>query len=436
MRSVLDWLLPAALIFTVTASVGMFLFPKMVPDSEHYIAVAQLAPAVPRPWGSRVLHPLAARALSLSTGWSLERAFRVLTLGGLFVFVAGVAWLNHGAGRSAWWAAASVFGVTAQAAAAIFLNEIFFLAVIMLFLIALRKKAYPSAFILSLTLPLVREIGILIVLSGAAVLLMQRRARVAFSLVGACLVSWFAILPLVAPPGTNIHLLPTSVYLSVRTLTSSVRNFLGFQVWTNTLADWWSIPGRGGCQEPIWSLELPSFLRMGNVHQVGLCPWDPGHIAVFAAVYATALGLLPGFMWRLRCDLARLARTGEIEVRTCLLFGTVMFLLTPFISYGSSTGRFLIYLGFVGGIAIPAALDSSLGHPNPNLDTLRRVAAIHLGLLALSLFVLKGLGVVLTVLLAVGGLVGNAVVPRLFRVGNLLTQTEPAGVPASRGLAP
>jgi hypothetical protein len=76
-------------VSVLVALVGYVVYPVMVADSEHYIALAQGASTVPRPWGTRVAHPYLARIIARTTGLPLEQAFRVLTLSGLGTFSSG-----------------------------------------------------------------------------------------------------------------------------------------------------------------------------------------------------------------------------------------------------------------------------------------------------------------------------------------------------------
>jgi hypothetical protein len=126
-----------------------------------------------------------------------------------------------------------------------------------------------------------------------------------------------------------------------RSFAAFVKNFLGFQIWTDSLAQLWAKWEMGDCKTPLFSLTLP--VPIGNVHKVGICPWQPGHILAFATVYLTGWGVFPGLIWANHHQLRRLLAKLPVNIRAGSLFGLVMFILAPFIVFGFALCRLAFY---------------------------------------------------------------------------------------------
>jgi hypothetical protein len=288
------------------------------------------------------------------------------------------------------WALVVVVPATVQAAAAVYLNDLFLAGLIAFFLVSLHRSSSkgPVIYLAAASLGLVREAGAFVAVVAAAVLWVRKDRRHSTGIAAAALGSWLLADRVLAPSGTNIHGLPGFVYFMARWVSSALRNIAGFQIWTESLAALWSSgPGRGGCVQPVFRLHLPDFLNLGQVGSLGLCPWEPGQILTFLLVYTTTLGLVPTVLllyWR---RLPSLVRFGPVTVSIASATGMAIFLLAPFNSYGAAIARILLY--GAPGLAITSAF--LLKPLLPRIRPPRRLilALAHVGLLALSAMYLK-----------------------------------------------
>ncbi len=236
---------------------------------------------------------------------------------------------------------------------------------------------------------LTREIGLVLVLTASIVLLWKgRRALgIVLSLVG--ILSWWVLLPNLAPSGSNLHNLPDAIFLVGKSFAAFLKNFLGFQIWTNSFAELWTRWGSGGCREPLVAFDLPGWIRLGKVSSVGLCPWDPGYIATFLAVYLCGWGVVPGMssaVWRYGGCFLRKASPG---IASGVIFGLIMFAITPFVGYGLALGRYSLYAVIPAVTVVPQSI---LGHWR-GLGTAGQISMtlVHIFLMSLILAVLWGL---------------------------------------------
>jgi hypothetical protein len=263
------------------------------------------------------------------------------------------------------------------------LNDLFLAGLVAVFLMVLHRGGKgPVIYLTAVILALVREAGAFVALIAAAVLWMRRDRRRLVGVAVGALGAYFVADRVLAPPGVNIHALPGFLYFAARWVSSALRNFAGLQIWTESLATWWSEPGRGGCGQPMFRLYFPAFLNLGRLGSLGLCPWEPAQILSFLLVYITALGLVPTVLllyWR---RLPSLVRSGPVVVSVASAIGGSLFLLAPFNSYGAAIARILLHGS--PGLAITSLF---LFRPLlPSIRPFRRLvlALAHLGLLALS----------------------------------------------------
>lgn len=127
-------------------------------------------------------------------------------------------------------------------------------------------------------------------------------------------------------------------------------------------------------------------------------------------MYSTALGLLPGVIWQFRGDVWRVLRGSGVETAVVALFGLTIALLTPFVTYGPSIGRFLLYVYPIGGVVVPA-MQAEVCTARWRPGVVKLVTA-HVALIALSaVTLLVSLRLEAVSLVAAAGVVANLVLP-------------------------
>jgi hypothetical protein len=333
-----NWFI-AGFVLALMLCVGFILFPRQTSDADAYIALAMGNREVPKPWGTRILHPFLAGWIARATGISLESAFFFLALVATFVVGLLLAQFAYKATGNPWWSLLAVHPGLLQAVGSIYLNDLFLLAVVLIFLSTLSIP--PIALLFAVLAVLTREVGLVAVVIAGAILLAQGKRLYGAGLILSGLLAWFVIIPHIASTETNLHGAPEIVYMVARSFAAFVKNFLGFQIWTDSLAQLWAKWEMGDCKTPLFSLTLP--VPIGNVHKVGICPWQPGHILAFATVYLTGWGVFPGLIWANHHQLRRLLAKLPVNIRAGSLFGLVMFILAPFIVFGFALCRLAFY---------------------------------------------------------------------------------------------
>jgi hypothetical protein len=333
-----NWFI-AGFALALILCVGFILFPRQTSDANAYIALAMGKRDVPKPWGARILHPFLAGWIARATGISLESAFFFLALVATFVVGLLLAQFAYKATGNPWWSLLAVHPGLLQAVGSIYLNDLFLLAVVLIFLSTLSIP--PLALLFAVLAVLTREVGLIAVVIAGAILLAQDKRLYGAGLILSGLLAWFVIIPHIASIETNLHGAPEIVYMVARSFAAFVKNFFGFQIWTDSLAQLWAKWEMGDCETPLFSLTLP--VPIGNVHKVGICPWQPRHILVFATVYLTGWGVFPGLIWANRHQLRQLLAKFPVDIRAGSLFGLTMFILAPFVVFGFALCRLAIY---------------------------------------------------------------------------------------------
>jgi len=348
-----NWFI-AGLVLALILCVGFILFPRQTSDANWYIQLAMGKRDVPKPWGARILHPFLAGWIERTTGISLESAFFLLACVATFVVGLLLARFAYKVTGNPWWSLLAIHPGLLQAVGSIYLNDLFLLAVVLIFLSTLSIP--PVALLFAVLAVLTREVGLVAVIIAGAVLLSQGKRLYGVGLILTGLLTWFVIVPRIASIGTNLHGAPEIVYMVARSFAALVRNFLGFQIWTDSLAQLWAKWEMGNCETPLFSFALPKCLQIGNVHRVGLCPWQPEHIFVFATVYLTGWGVFPGLTYANRHQLRALLAKLPIDITIGSLFGLVMVALAPFIVFGFALCRLSIYASIPAASLVPCVV--------------------------------------------------------------------------------
>jgi len=381
-RSLRNWLFVGCLLALFFCLLGFSLFPRYTSDAEWYIAIAQGHFDVPKPWGSRILHALLAGSIARLTGISLDLAFYILAVVSTFIIGLGLACLSHRVHGNAWHSLWAFNPFLLQAVGSIYLNDLFLLSLCIVFFAVLEIPwlAFPLVILMSLT----REVSLIAALVSGSVLVYKGKRLYGASIVLLAALAYLFIIPAIAK-GQNLHGSSDFIYLVGRSFAAFFKNFFGFQIWTDTLASLWEKWDMSGCETPLVAFTLPPKLRIGNIHAIGLCPWNPWHIIYFLATYLCGWGLLLGMLWTLRGNFANLVAIASPNIVAACLFGLASLLLAPFVTYDFALGRLSIY-AIIPLVVIAPSFMQGCHRVRGVL-----IPLIHVALLMAFLLALKGL---------------------------------------------
>ena len=355
-------------------------------DSGSYRLMARGEPAC-RPYANRILHPALAGLLGYGaekkrtigqddkTTMGQENQFHIIAIISSIVFYLSVLsllrdvrprWLVFVLLISPlWW----VWGGN------IYIQDMFAAALTALLLLLLRsldQRTAPNQSPISnpwFSIPLIlfllqltRESTTLLSLALIVLALWHRRwwlamgAFVAMA-AGMAVVAWASRDAL---PGANG--LDGGVYLVAKAIANGVRNFTGVIPWNDGYAARlpWYYP-----DPPAWKCTLPTFLQMGNVHEVGIYKFMPGVVlrtfALWLLYFPGVILLLPKCASRTRGqeDEGTSERTAQkfsirrspFYVQYSFVIGLAFWLLAPF--SGASLERLVGYAWPLFWVALP-----------------------------------------------------------------------------------
>jgi len=136
---------------------------------------------------------------------------------------------------------------------------------------------------------------------------------------------------LVAHALPSKHGVSTIVFDALKVAYNSCYNLLGLEFWTNTNAD--SIK-----TTPIWVVNLPPWLHLGNIRQFGYCGFDWRRPADVVILLGSAFGTLPILL--LRRNLFTRIWKSDLTVTVAALYGLLMLVLAPLAAHGA---RYFLY---------------------------------------------------------------------------------------------
>lgn len=318
--------LPAVAAGGFIATVG-YQIPAMVPDSEHYIAIALgNRESVQAPFSQRLVLPTIAGALH-DLGLSLPAAFVVLGVVALAGFCVAVRVLLRELPGVA------VFGVIAlpvivSSYRSAYLPDLGFAALLAGFFVLLRARpAWWVPPLLVLLVP-VRESVLLVCVVLLVVAWRHRERALAYGAAGA-LVAGYGVNSLTAAGGApSLHNVSGPLYLLAKLPYNGMKNLTGFEFATNDLSHCGTVP----------QYKLP--FAFGNISSVGLCPFNVGHPAWTLSTWLAVFGLAPAILFAL---LRQLRNGGQrpVWLQVALWSGLLGFLAAPFL--GASVDRLAAY---------------------------------------------------------------------------------------------
>lgn len=286
-------------------------------------------------YGGRVLHPLVARVVARAAHTGIDaRVFIWLSaasLVALFLLVAGHYGMDYASAGGLW----LVLLVTASVIDSYrnyYWHDLFYAALCALLFLLMRANlwaALPIVFFLYLT----RESTVVLVAAIVVIAALQRQWKFCVAVIILGLVAARVDSALVAravPNKQGFSLLLVDV---LKIPFNFAYNVCGVQFWANTNAAF--------LEPPIWVASVPSWLRLGNIHEVGYAGFFWERPARTLLAMSTAFGILPLIVVRAAAGNWRRLLVGRFETATAFLYGTLMFLLSPLV--GTLPERYVLY---------------------------------------------------------------------------------------------
>jgi len=328
---------------TVIAAVWLGV-PKVVPNSEFYIAMATgHAGSVPKPFSGRVLHPLLAGEL-IRAGLSVVTAFMVVSTCALLLLAASIAFIVRSFGSERWfWPAVLFCPLLIEYYRTAYMNDFFHAALLSVLFVALLR-CEPLAIPVLLALQLCRESTVLIAFLVLLYFLWSGR----YAYAGATLLTaaaGFLIAGRIGPAGaSNIHGMSTGAYIAGKTVWNFLANWTGLRLWRPTFA--W------GCPTPLLTTSV-----LGS--RIVVCDWVPSTIVSTWADLFGILALAPAFVMSARKLLLADTRSREQKVLLLIFaYGIAAALVGTFT--GTATFRLIGYAWPLLWIGVPVLANTFL----------------------------------------------------------------------------
>lgn len=286
-------------------------------------------------YGGRVLHPLVAKLVARAAHVPIDASVFIwisaASLVGLFLLVGA----QYGMDYASAGGLGLVFLVTAAVVDAYrnyYWHDLFYAALCALFFLLMRASLWtglPLVFLLYLT----RESTVVLVASVVVIALLRRQWKFCLAAVLLGLAAAKVDSALVARAVANRQGFSPMLLDILKIPFNFAYNVCGVQFWTNTNAAF--------LEPPIWVARVPSWLQLGNIHEVGYAGFFWERPARTLLVMSTAFGILPLVVVQLAAREWRRALHSRFEIATAFLYGVLMFLLTPLV--GTLPERYVLY---------------------------------------------------------------------------------------------
>jgi hypothetical protein len=337
------WL--AAVLATLVMLAGLkYLkyFPYVDTDSPHYQAMAD-GKSEMKPFAFRVLDPAIARLFSDMTGDSTDAGFLVVGFASGWILVYGVLTPVLERSQDSWLALVLILTpFWLRNFGNYFLPDPLHAALMMVYLVLLRRRLWGWASVLLAVMFLARESTLLVALIVVPTLWWLVSRRSALMQVGGALVGMAASKFAARHALANQHNINDTLYMIGKIPWNLSRNVFGVTLWTNTMPLF----------QPIRVWNVPRWMHTGNIHQMGYSAFDSIYPIVTSERLLTSFGLgvcvVVCLMWR--TPLRRLLPREEPYLCIAAIYGAITFLLAPML--GASLPRlcdygwplFLVYL--------------------------------------------------------------------------------------------
>ena len=312
--------------------------PSLYPPYDEAVGYVNIAKGlgrwVPSYYAGRVFHPLVARLVAIVFRVPIDaRLFLLVSAGALIVFFACLgAYCGLEAFSTPWlWFSLAVTATIVDQYRNYYWHDLFYAALCALFFLALRVNwwvALPIVFLLYVT----RESTIILVVALLAVTALRREWAHCISALAAGLAGMAVQGALVARALSNGHGIPIVFVDALKVPYNFALNICGLEFWTNTIA--------ATTPAPRWIANVPAWLPLGKIHQVGFIEflWDQPLRTLL--VLSTAFGILPLIVIRAG-RLRRRSLFRRFDLSLACVYGALMFILAPL--QGTTPARYILY---------------------------------------------------------------------------------------------
>jgi hypothetical protein len=337
----------AGVALLIAIALAVVFMPASYPaynEGKYYFGIAQFdASQAYSYYGARVLHPLFVRSVAAVAGMPLDaHVFLGVSIGSLvalFVLLGvhyGIEYSNRPwswAWNWAWiWVLLPATATVIDQYRNYYWHDLFYAAVCALFFLALRANAWLSLPVL-LALYLTRESTFVLVLVVVAVAALRRRWALAASALLVGIAGMVVDSRLMAHALPNHEGLPVFLLDALKIPYNFALNFCGLELWTNANA--------ATVARPRWVAEVPAWLHLGNIRQIGFIGFNWVRPLQLLVVVCSAFGTLPALLGRLMAKGWGRDLFKRFDLTVAFGYGAMMFLLAPLT--GTTPLRYELY---------------------------------------------------------------------------------------------
>jgi hypothetical protein len=205
-----------------------------------------------------------------------------------------------------------------------YMPDMLFLALVSLFFVLIYHSYLKSIFFILLLLFVTRDDALLLVVCTIIVGIYLSKWQLVLSsalalVLGLTINSYTARLGLPSPANMNALL-----FYLIRMPGNLFYNITGIPVWSNIYAD---------ICVPVLKLNLPAWLPFGNLHAIGICPFNITTPFRNLSFYLTTLGVLPSILiYALVKNRKHLLKSCPLYVLIGLFYGLISFVLAMSLS--------------------------------------------------------------------------------------------------------
>jgi hypothetical protein len=312
--------------------------PGVYPPFDEAVGYVNIAKSlgrwVPSYYAGRVLHPLVVRFVAGVFHVPIDaRLFIWVSAAALIVVFASLGVYNglEFPSSPALWLLLAVTATIVDQYRNYYWHDLFYAALCALFFLALRAKwwlSLPLVFLLYVT----RESTLVLVVALVAIGAFRRQWAFCFSALVVGLAGMGVESTIVARAAPDQHRIPMFLLDALKVPYNFLLNFCGLEFWTNTIA--------ATTGPPKWIANVPAWIHLGNIHQVGFVDFSWERPARTLLVLSTAFGILPLVVIRAARGPARLLLR-RLDLVTACVYGGLMFLLAPL--QGTTPARYILY---------------------------------------------------------------------------------------------
>lgn len=344
-----------ALLISVGLAIGFK--PRLYPAYDEgidYVSIAKLnLGQVHSYYGSRVLHPLVVKIIADATHRPIgARVFWTVSVGSLVALLLILGTYYGVEFASAPW----IYGLLVATVIVVdayrnyYWQDLFYAALCALFFLTLRLNRWISLLPL-LMLYITRESTVVLVVVLVVSTLVRRQWAFCSSvlLIGLAGMSTTSLLVHHAIP--NQHGVSMLVLDGLKLPFNFAFNVCGVELWTNTIS--------ATTDAPRWVADIPGWLHLGNIRQVGYSGFSLLRPVRFLLCMSSGFGILPVLainstaQEKVRLLLRRFDRAIAFE------YGLLMLVLTPLV--GTSPSRYILYAWPLYWIFAAEVLEATAG---------------------------------------------------------------------------